>query len=114
MADALSALSKLEVMHILFRQPDFDSDSDLEDRAPPPLTRSVLPALKVLVLGGVTEYLDDFVARIDVPSINSLRIEFIIRPFFAGHFFHLPQFIGRIKKFTRHLVLQSSTFRVFS
>ncbi|KAI0277105.1 hypothetical protein BGY98DRAFT_651495 [Russula aff. rugulosa BPL654] len=98
MVAALSTLSKLEVMHILFRHPDFDSDSELEDRAPPPLTRSVLPALKVLVLGGDTEYLDDFVARIDVPSINSLRIEFINRPFFAGDFFHLPQFIGRIKK----------------
>ena len=99
MVAALSTLSKLEVMHILFRHPDFDSDSDLEDRAPSPLTRSVLPALKVLVLGGDTEYLDDFVARIDVPSINSLRIEFINRPFFAGDFFHLPQFIGRIKNF---------------
>jgi hypothetical protein len=49
MAAALSALSKLEVMHIFFRYAF--SDSDLKVQAPPPLTRSVLPALNVLKLG---------------------------------------------------------------
>ena len=97
MVAALSALTKLEVMHIFFHS--LNSDSDLEDRALPLLTRSVLPALKSLVIGGNGEYLDDFVALIDVPSINSLRIYFFNRLFFAGGFFHLPQFIGRIKKF---------------
>jgi hypothetical protein len=46
MVAALSALTKLEDMHLFFRYPD--SDSDIEDRPPLPLTRSVLPALKWL------------------------------------------------------------------
>ncbi|KAI0277116.1 hypothetical protein BGY98DRAFT_652007 [Russula aff. rugulosa BPL654] len=97
MAAALSALSKLEVMHISFRYAD--TDSDLTVQAPPPLTRSVLPALNVLKLVGDGGYLDDFLGRIDVPSIKCLRIEFIdSRPFF-NYFFHLPQLIGRVEKF---------------
>jgi hypothetical protein len=99
MVTALSALTKLEDMRLIFRYPDPDSDSDLEDRAPPLLTRSVLPALKGLELRGDGEYLDDFVARIDVPSIKYLKIHFANRPFFLNDFFHLPQFIGRVEKF---------------
>jgi hypothetical protein len=99
MVAALSVLTKLEDMRLVFRYPDPDSDSDLEDRAPPPLTRSVLPALKGLELRGDGEYLDDFVAWIDVPSINYLKIQFTNRPFFLNGFFHLPQFIGRVEKF---------------
>ena len=99
MVAALSALTKLEDMRLIFRYPDPDSDSDLEDRAPPSLTRSVLPALKGLELRGDGEYLDDFVTRIDVPSINYLKIQFTNQPFFVKDFFHLPQFIGRVEKF---------------
>ena len=94
---ALPALIKLDILHIAFRYPS--SDSDLEDRAPPPPMRSVLPALKVLELEGDGAYLDDFAARIDVPSISYLRIEFTNRPFFVHDFFHLPQLIGRVETF---------------
>jgi hypothetical protein len=97
MVAALSALTKLEDMRISFGYPDFDSD--LNDPAPPSLTRSVLPALKWLELEGDGKYLDDFVARIDVPSINYLKIVFANRPFFVGDLFHLPQFVGRVEKF---------------
>ena len=97
MVAALSALNKLEVMYIHFNYAV--SDSDLEDLAPPPLTRSILPALNRLELRGDGKYLDGFVAWIDVPSINHLQIEFTNRPIFAGDFFHLPQFIGRVEKF---------------
>jgi hypothetical protein len=55
--------------------------------------------MKGLELEGDGEYLDDFVARIDVPSINYLKIVFTNRPFFVYDFFHLPQFIGRVGKF---------------
>jgi hypothetical protein len=95
MVAALSALTKLEDMRLCFGYPD--SDSDLKDPAPPPLTRSVLPALKGLELRGDGEYLDDFVARIDAPSINYLKIAFTDRPLFVNNFFHLPQFIGGVE-----------------
>ena len=94
---ALPALIKLNILYISFRYPN--SNSDLEDRSPPPLTRSVLPALNVLELEGDGAYLDDFAARIDVPSISYLRIEFTNRPFFVHDFFHLPQLIGRVETF---------------
>ena len=97
MAAALSALTKLEDMRLSFSYPY--SDSDLKDPAPPLLTRSVLPALKRLELRGDGEYLDDFVARIDVPSVNYLKITFTDRNLFVHDFFHLSQFIGRVEKF---------------
>ena len=94
---ALPALIKLNILYISFRYPN--SNSDLEDRSPPPLTRSVLPALNVLELEGDGAYLDDFVARIDVPSMTLLRIKFANRPFFVHDFFHLPRLIGRVEIF---------------
>lgn len=109
MVAALSTLTKLETMRLLFGYPDFDSD--LEGPAQPPLTRSVLPALKRLALGADSGYLDDFVALIDSPSTNNLKIEFTNPPILAIDVFHLPQFFGRVEKF-RSLILQRSTFRV--
>jgi hypothetical protein len=97
MVAALSVLTKLEDMRLSFGYPD--SDSDLKDPAPSSLTRSVLPSLKGLELEGDGEYLDDFVARIDVPSIDYLKIVFSNRPFFVTDFSHLPQFIGHVEKF---------------
>ena len=94
---ALPALIKLEIMRISFWYND--PDSDLEGRAPPPPTRSVLPTLKVLELDGDGAYLDDFAARVDVPSISYLRIEFTNRPFFVHDFFHLRQLVGRVEIF---------------
>ena len=101
MVAALSALTKLEDMRLVFGYPgpDSDSDSDLGGRATSQPTRCFLPALKSLELRGDGEYLDDFVARIDVPSINHIQIEFYNRPFFLSDFFHFPQFIGRLEKF---------------
>ena len=97
MVAALSTLTKLKVMRLCFDKRD--SNSDLEEPAFPPPTRSVLPALKRLELSGRGRYLDDFVARIDVPSISYLKIVFTQRPFFLVNFIHLPQFICRVEKF---------------
>jgi hypothetical protein len=43
--------------------------------------------------------LDDFLARIDAPSIDYLRIKFTDRPIIVIDPVHFPQFIGRIEKF---------------
>jgi len=42
--------------------------------SPPPLTRSVLPALTDLHFHGISEYLEDFVARIETPLLNQLSV----------------------------------------
>ena len=97
MVTALSSLTKLEYLRLVFGHPD--SDSDLEDPAPLPLNHSVLPAVKWLVLEGGGKYLDDFVARIGAPSINYLGVTLTDRPFSAVILSHLPQFIGRAETF---------------
>jgi hypothetical protein len=66
MATALSALTKLKVLHI-----GFASRHDPTHRSPSSLTRVVLPALTHLEFRGAREYIEDLVARIDTPALIS-------------------------------------------
>ena len=43
-----------------------------------PSTRTVLPALTVFDFKGVNKYLDDFVARVDTPLLDTLHIRFLM------------------------------------
>jgi hypothetical protein len=89
---ALSALPMLKEFQLQFQSRR--SCPDQERRHPPPLTRSVLPALICFIFRGVTEYLEDLVARIDTPLLDRLKITF-----YRQLIFHSPQFaqfIGRI------------------
>ncbi|KAI0251489.1 hypothetical protein BJV78DRAFT_1352932 [Lactifluus subvellereus] len=52
------------------------SRPDRRGRRTPPLTRVILPALFKLRFRGVSEYLEDLVARIDAPRLNDLSISF--------------------------------------
>ena len=52
------------------------------------MTRSVLPVLTGFWFKGVTEYLEDLVARIDAPRLNCLQITF-----FNDIVFNMPQFM---------------------
>jgi hypothetical protein len=91
MVAALSVLTTLKEFQLQFQSRR--SCPDQERRHPPPLTRSVLPALICFIFRGVTEYLEDLVARIDTPLLDSLEITF-----FRQLIFHTPQFaqfIGR-------------------
>ena len=66
---------------------------DPESRLPPPLTRSVLPALKNFDFQVTSEYLEDFLARVDAPALYSIKIEFLDRHVFDIQ--QLARFIGR-------------------
>jgi len=66
----LPSLSNLGHLLLEFQDPQ----SRPIQMIPPPLTRAVLPALTRFRFSGVSEYLEDFVARIDTPLLNSLRI----------------------------------------
>ena len=88
---ALSALTSLESLDLGFRSPQ--SHPDQASRLPPPSTRTVLPALTVILFKGVCEYLDDLVARIDAPQLNNLYITF-----FNDIVFDAPQFIQFISR----------------
>ncbi|KAI9455187.1 hypothetical protein F5148DRAFT_1369878 [Russula earlei] len=78
---ALSVMSRLKTLWIHFRSPLY-----LASRPRPPLTRSVLPALKELEFHGVPEYLENLLAQIEVPFLTYLHIMFFEDPEFV-----LPQ-----------------------
>jgi F-box-like len=87
----LSTLPRLEVLSLGFESPLSRPNS--ERRRPPPPTRSVLPALIKLNFKGVSEYLEDLVARIDSPLLDRLEISLFHQLIFDTP--QLIQFIGR-------------------
>ncbi|KAI9457883.1 hypothetical protein F5148DRAFT_339064 [Russula earlei] len=88
---ALSVLSRLEFLRLEFRSSRYPA------RPPPPLTRSVLPALTTLYFHGVHEYLEDLLAQIEVPLLEVLDVAFSMDINFV-----LPQFhrlISQVESF---------------
>jgi hypothetical protein len=74
MVTALSLLPCLKYLRLRFQSPR--SFPDRASQRPPPSTHSILPVLEYFWFKGVTEYLEDLVARIDAPRLNKLRITF--------------------------------------
>ena len=109
MVTCLSALTRLETLSIRFESPR--SRPDRITRRPPPLTRILLPALAMLWFTGVSEYLDDFVARIDAPLLKKLRMSFFHQLIFDIP--QLTQFIGRAPEFKAHDKLHVSFDKEF-
>ena len=91
MATTLAALTSLETLSFRFNSPE--SSPDLESRRLPPSKRSVLPVLTTFWFKGVTEYLEDLVACIDAPQLNSLGITF-----FSDIVFDTPQLVQFINR----------------
>ena len=92
---SLAVLTRLERLDIGFGSPR--SFPDRKTRRPPPQTRTVLPVLTSFMFRGVSEYLDDLVARIDTPLLNELNITFFHQLLFDTP--HLTQFVRRTPKF---------------
>jgi hypothetical protein len=85
----LSSLAQLKVLGIFFRS------SASTTRVRPPPERAILPSLTTLVLRGPSEYLEDFIARIDSPVLAALTIKF-----FNQLIFEIPQicrFMSRVE-----------------
>src|SRR6266699_1330344 len=91
MVRCLSTLTRLETLSLEFKSPL--SRPVRESRRPHPPTRSALPALTYFQFEGVSEYLEDLVARIDAPLLDSLRIEFFHQLIFDT--LQLTQFVAR-------------------
>ena len=72
----LSMLTSLELLHLKFLSHRFRPDW-ASSRPPPPLTRSVVPALTTFIFDGVNEYWDDLMAHIDAPRLDDLYIGLI-------------------------------------
>jgi hypothetical protein len=91
MVTCLATLPRLEKLSLGFESPR--SRPNRERRRLPPPTRSVLPALINLGFKGVSEYLEDLVARIDSPLLDCLEIAF-----FHQLIFDTPQLVQFIRR----------------
>jgi hypothetical protein len=74
MITCLSTLTNLESLRLEFEQPR--PRCIQESARPPPYTRSALPCLTHFNFRGVSEYLEDLVARVDAPFLDELHITF--------------------------------------
>ena len=74
MVAGLSALTRLESLSLTFRH-DSLRVPDRTIRIPPLPTRILLPALTHLCFQGVPEYMEDLVAQIDAPLLESMVME---------------------------------------
>ena len=91
LVSALSASTSLSSFSLEFQSPR--SCPDQANRRHPPLTRSVLPFLTSFWFKGVTEYLEDLLAHIDAPRLNSLHTTF-----FNDIVFDIPQLMQLISR----------------
>ena len=98
MVNNISDLTMLEDLHITFLSPR--SFPDRRSRRQPTQIRTVLPVLRKLVFMGVSEYLEDLVARIDAPLLNILGITFFHQLIFDTP--QLTRFISRTPNFKVH------------
>jgi hypothetical protein len=96
MVTSISGLTQLEFLCLRFRSSRFRPDR--ASRFLPRLTRTLLPALTYLDFKGVTEYLEDLVARIDVPLLGFTNIMFFNQLVFD--IVEFPNFIYRTETFT--------------
>ena len=72
MVSGLSALTRLESLSLTFLSPTYLPDGTI--RIPPPRTHTLLPALTYLCFQGTPEYMEDLVAQIDAPPLESVEI----------------------------------------
>ena len=90
-ATALSMSTSLRDLHLEFQSPL--SLSGRASRRPPPPKCFVLPVLADFWFKGVSEYLEDFVVRIDAPLLKKLFITF-----FNQILFDTPQLVQLISR----------------
>jgi hypothetical protein len=95
MVACLSRLTSLKELDLSFESPESCPDKESKPSTPP--TRTPLPALTDLCFDGASDYLEDFVARIDAPLLNSMAIEFFYQVTFDTS--QLAQFISRVPYF---------------
>ena len=94
----LAVMPNLEFLVIEFKSPL--SRPHRESRRPPPQIRTVLPALTRFQFKGASEFLEDFVSRIDTPLLDSIDIIFFHQLIFDIP--QLAQFMGRSTRSQEH------------
>ena len=98
MATCLSTMSHLESLSIIFqRSQSLHNQSDRLNRHLSSPTRVSLPSLTRFRFKVMGEYIEDFVSRIDAPSLHMADITFLDQPVFNTPRLH--DFLARIEKF---------------
>jgi hypothetical protein len=109
MVTCLSSLIRLQSLILGFRSPLSRPDRGHRRPRPPPLTRTVLPALTYLMFRGISEYLEDLVMRIDTPHLHQIDITFFNQLIFDTP--RLRQFLGHTEELespdTAHVIFDS-------
>ena len=103
MASCFSVLTSLGTLSPEFLSPRSRPD---RDRRPLPMTRSILPNLTSFWFKGISEYLDDLVARFDSPRLFKLCIAFLHQININFDNPHLVQFISRSPVFNEPMEAQ--------
>jgi hypothetical protein len=85
---ALSTSAQLRELQVSFHYP---ASLPTQSQTSPPLQRTTFPSLWLLEFHGASEYLEEFVSRVDFPSL-----EFIDIQLFNQIFFEIPQFCRSI------------------
>ena len=100
MATCLLTLIRLERLTLgfqFFQPPGFHFDR--EGRHPPTSKHAIFPTLARFEFKGESEYLEDFLARIDAaPQLDCLEIGFFNQPSGIFHTSHLSQFINSVPR----------------
>ena len=97
MVACLSSLTALETLDFSFLSPR--SSPGPSARPLSSFTRVDLPALTRFVFHGVSEYIEDFVARINAPLLSHVRINIAFFNQLLFDVSHLSRFIGRVEIF---------------
>lgn len=95
MVTCISTLTRLDSLQIDFKSPRRRPEWGRQ-RTKSSSTRALLPSLTYFAFGGVSEYLEDIVDRINAPLLDKLRIRFFHQTIFDTP--RLAQFISRAPK----------------
>ena len=91
MVACLTALHRLKYLSI-----EFHPNTPRPDQIPPPpVARTLLPALTSFRFRGVSEYLEGLVSRIDSPQLSRIDINYYLTQFFDFQVAQLFKFIDR-------------------
>ena len=97
MVTSLSSLTRLQSFDLGFETPR--SRPSRSSRRLLPIIPTVLPVLTRFSYTGVSEYLEDIVAQIDTPLLDTVHITFFNQLIFdISQFPHFTNFINRIEK----------------
>ena len=102
MVTNLAMLPNLKSLIIEFAS--FPSSYDPGNRRPPPVTRTSLSPLSRFEFQGDSEFLEDIVARIDVPLLDSISITFFDEELRSN----IPQLAGFMRRTTRFQALNET------